>query len=86
MVFLSKVMRILNFKNKKFKVDYYRQNGSKNQSINKASQPRGNLVVFSKKNVIKNNDFSIKNMKKHEKYLKSKNDVKKLLGAFNQEL
>ena len=25
-------------------------------------------------------------MKKHEKYVKSKNDVKRRLGAFNQEL
>ena len=79
-------MSILIFKNGKFKVDYQKQNGSKKYSIKKASQPRGNLVVFSKKMQYKNNDFSSKNMKKHEKYLKSKNDVKKLLGAFNQEL
>ena len=50
-------------KNRKIKVDYKRQNSSKNYSIQKASQFSGNLVVFSKKNVIKNNDFRSKNMK-----------------------
>ena len=49
------------------------------------SAPR-KLCSFFKKMEEKNNDFSSKNMKKHEKYLKSKNDVQKLLGAFNQEL
>ena len=56
----------------------------KNSRLKKPLQRRGNSVVFSKKNVIKNNDFSSKNMKKHEKYFKSKNDVKKLLGGYNQ--
>ena len=36
-----------------------------------------------KKNDIKKQWFQIQ---KHEKYLKSKNDIKKRLGAFNQEL
>ena len=49
----------------------------KNYLTKKASQPCGNLVV-KKKNWFQE--------KKHENYLKCKNDVKKLLGAFNQEL
>ena len=38
---------------------------------------------FSKKMVIKKQSFQLQ---KHEKYLKSKNGVKKPLGAFNEEL
>ena len=64
-------------KNRKIKVDYQRGYGSKKYLTKKASQPRGNLVV-KKKNWFQE--------KKHENYLKCKNDVKKLLGAFNQEL
>ena len=56
---------------------YHRRNGSKNFLTKKASQPSGNLVV-KKKTMISG--------EKHEKYLKCKNDVKKLLRAFNQEL
>ena len=56
-------------------VYYQGGNGSKNYLTKKASQPRGNLVV--KKKI---------SGEKHEKSLKCKNDVKKLLGAFNQEL
>ena len=59
-------------------VYYLRGNGSKNYLTKKASQPRRNLVVKKKKNWFQE--------KKHENYLKCKNDVKKLLGAFNQEL
>ena len=58
-------------------VDYHRGNGSKKYLTKKASQPRGNLVV-KKKTMIPG--------EKHEKYVKCKNDVKKLQGAFNQEL
>ena len=57
-------------------VDYRRGHGSKNYLTKKASQPRRNLVVKKKKD----------SGEKHEKSLKCKNDVKKLLGAFNQEL
>ena len=48
----------------------------------KASQPLRNLVIFSK-NGIQKHWFQIQ---KHEKYLKFKNDIKRRLGAFNQEL
>ena len=41
------------------------------------------LSDFFKKMVSKNNDFRLKKMKN---YLKSKNDIKRRLGAFNQEL
>ena len=41
------------------------------------------LGDFFKKNGIKKQWFQ---PQKHEKYLKSKNDIKKRLGAFNQEL
>ena len=58
-------------------VHYQVGNGSKNYLTKKASQPSGNLVV-KKKTMISG--------EKHEKYLKCKNDVKKLLRAFNQEL
>ena len=57
-------------------VYYQVGNGSKNYMTKKASQLSGNLVV--KKKMISG--------EKHEKYLKCKNDVKKLLRAFNQEL
>ena len=63
-------------------VYYHGGNGSKNYLTKKASQPHGNFVVFSK-NVIEKQWFQ---QQKHEKYWKSKNGVKKLLGAFNQEL
>ena len=49
-------------KNWKIMNDYQRGNGSKNYLTKKASQPRGNLAVFSKK-CDKNNDFGTKNMK-----------------------
>ena len=49
----------------------------------KASQPLRSLVIFSKQNGIKKQWFQIK---KHEKYLKSKNDIKRRLGAIKQEL
>ena len=41
------------------------------------------LSDFFKKNGIKKEWFHIQ---KHEKYVKSKNDIKRRLGAFNQEL
>ena len=49
----------------------------------KASQLYINVVISSKKMKSKNKNFSSKNLKK---YLKSKNDIKGLLGAFNQVL
>ena len=69
-------------KNWKSMVDYHMRNGSKNYLTKKASQFRGNLVLFSKE-CNKNEMIS---GEKHEKYLKCKSDVKKLLRAFNQEL
>ena len=36
-------------KRRKFKVDFQRENGSKNYLTKKASQPIGNFVIFSKK-------------------------------------
>ena len=41
------------------------------------------LSDFFQNNGIKKQGFQIQ---KHEKYLKSKNDIKRRLGAFNQEL
>ena len=41
------------------------------------------LCDFFQKKGIKKQWFQIQ---KHEKYLKSKNDIKRRLGAFNQEL
>ena len=70
-------------------VDYQVGNGSKNYVTKKASQPRGKLVVFSKKSrKFKvdyqrgngSNKFITKKAEEHEKYIQS------LLGAFNQEL
>ena len=49
----------------------------------KGDSPPQKLGDFFKKNGIKKQWFQIQ---KHEKYLKSKNDIKKRLGAFNQEL
>ena len=70
------------FKFRKFKSDFPRGKRVKNLLMEKPSPPLRNLVIFSKKMVSKNNDFS----QKHEKYLKSKNDSKKHLEASNQEL
>ena len=49
----------------------------------KGDSPPQKLGDFFKKNGIKKQWFQIQ---KHEKYLKSKNDIKRRLGAFNQEL
>ena len=47
-----------------------------------ASQPLRKLLIFPKKKR-KKQWFQTQ---KHEKYLKSKNDIKRRLGAFKQEL
>ena len=49
----------------------------------KCVSPPQKLSDFFKKNNFKNKYLS---SKKHEKYLRSKNDIKRCLGAFNQEL
>ena len=64
-------------------VDYQRRNGSKNYLTKKASQSHGKLVQFFSKIIIEKMRF---HFQKYDKYLKPKNDVKKLLGAFNHEL
>ena len=74
-------MSILIFKNQKF--DEYQGKRSKNYFIETASQFRGKLVQLFKKNIIEKVRF---HFQKYDKYLKPKNDVKKLLGAFNHEL
>ena len=56
-------MSILIFKIRKLKADYPLGKRLKNLLTEKASQPRGNLVNFSKKMQSKNNDFSSQNMK-----------------------
>ena len=70
-------------KNRKIKVDYNRQNILKKIFDQKGVSAQRKLSSFFKNNVIKKQWFQ---EQKHEKYLKSKNGVKKLLGAFNQEL
>ena len=55
-------MSILNLKLQKFKSDFPRGKRLEEIVTKNASQPRGNLAVFSKK-CDKNNDFGTKNMK-----------------------
>ena len=74
-------MIILNFKVREFKSYLPRGKLLKNFLKERASPPLRNLVFFF--NDIKKQWFQIQ---KHEKYLKSKNDIKKRLGALNQEL
>ena len=66
----------------KFKSDIPRGKRLKNLLTEKASPPLINLVFFQI-NGIKKQWFQ---NQKHEKYLKSKNGIKRRLGAFNQEL
>ena len=75
-------MIILNFKVRKFNCAFPRRKWLKNFLKETASPPLRNLVIFSKK-MWQKQWFQIQ---KHEKYLKSKNDIKRRLGAFKQEL
>ena len=72
-----------NSENSKFKSDSPLEKILGYFSTEKASQPPQKRSVFSKKNGIKKQRFQIQ---KHEKYLESKNGLKRLLQAFNQEL
>ena len=54
--------------------------------MEKPSAPLRNLVIFSKKNDEKNNDFSSKNHQKVQKYGKSKNGIKTALRPLFKEL
>ena len=62
------------------------ENESQNLMTEKASQPHPappkRNEVFQKKSIEKAGFY----FQKFEKYLKSKNHLKRLLGAFNQEL
>ena len=75
-------MIILIFKFGKFKSYFRRGKSLKNFLKEPASPPLRNLVFFQKKYIIK----QWIQIQKHEKYLKSKNDIKTRLRAFNQEL
>ena len=56
-------MSILIFKIRKFKSDFPRGKRLEKFLTEKASPPLRNLVIFFKKMVSKNNDFSRENMK-----------------------
>ena len=75
-------MIILIFKSGKFKSYFPRGKSLKNVLKEPASPPLRNLVFFQKK-YIKKQWIQIQ---KHEKYLKSKNDIKRRLEAFKREL
>ena len=55
---------------------------AKNCLAKKTSQSLRNIVIFLKKC----NQKQLFQVQKHEKYLRSKNDFKTPVGAFNQEL
>ena len=81
--FFIKSYEHLKFQNSDiFKSDYPLGKRFKNLLTEKACQPSGNLGKL-KKNRIEKMRFQ---EQKYEKYLKSKNDLKRLLGAFNKEL
>ena len=81
--FLSKVMSTLNFQIRKFKVDYpYGKRLKKLIDRKGVSAPRKASEVF-KKNPIEKKWFQVE---KYQKYSKSKNDVKRPLGPFYNEL
>ena len=76
-------MSILRFKFWKFKSDFYPQKTVQKIRDGKGVSAPQKLSDFFKKNGIKIQWFELL---KHEKYVKSKNDIKRHLGAFNQEL
>ena len=59
------------------------QNGIKIMNVRKGVSAPWKVSDVLEKNLIEKIRFQLQ---KYEKYLKSKNDIKKLLGAFNQEL
>ena len=80
-VFLSKVINTVIFKIRKFKVDYPFGNRLKKMLTEKAYQQCWTLVV--KKKQIEKMKFKVQ---KYDKDLKSKNDLKRPLGALINEL
>ena len=81
--FLSKVMHTLNFKTRQKKTTYLCGKRLKKFTNGKyVSAPRKVSEVFQKIPIEKMR-FQVQ---KYEKYLKSKNDIKKPLGLFNKEL
>ena len=59
------------------------ENGIKIMNVTKGVSAPRKVSDVLEKNPIEKIRFQLQ---KYEKYLKSKNDIKKLLGAFNQEL
>ena len=81
--FLSEVMNILKFKIAKLRPRTHKENDSKNSMTEKASQFIKRVSEFFQKTLYEKIRF---HLQKYEKYLYSKNDIKKLLEFFNNNL
>ena len=79
---IKNCISILSFKFRKIKSDFPRGNNNDFFWRKRRILP-SETKLFFQKNGAKKQWFQLR---KHEKYLKSKNDVKRRLGAFNQEL